>query len=251
MEEKIRYGLLDTLRGAAIVSMAAYHAVWDCVYMFYISLPWFRGTLGRLWQQSICWTFILLSGFCMALGRNTPKRGLTVFLAGALVSVVTMVFMPSQGILFGVLTLIGSCMLIGAAAARPLEKCPPFIGAAVCALLFLLTWGVNDGWIGIGGIELARLPRGLYRGLLASYLGFTAPGFSSADYFSLLPWGFLFFCGYFVSRIWQKAGRMEFFNRRGIPALNFLGRHSLVIYIVHQPLIYGVLWAVFWMMGRI
>ncbi len=249
MEEKIRYGLIDTLRGVAIISMVLYHTVWDCVYMFYVNLPWFRGTLGHVWQQSICWTFILLSGYCMALGKHAIKRGITVFLAGALISVVTLMF-TSQGIRFGVLTLIGSCMIIGGLLLKQLSKCPPLIGAAISVLLFLLTWVINDGWLGIGGIELIRLPEAIYRGSFMSYLGFTAPDFSSADYFSLMPWGFLFFAGYFICRASEGRGISSILKKRGIPALNFLGKHSLVIYIIHQPIIYGVLWVIFRLVRR-
>ena len=91
-----RIASLDALRGLTLVSMIAYHACWDLVYLFHADWDWYRGTGAYIWQQSICWVFILLSGFCVPLGHRTLKRGAQVFAAGALVTVVTLVFMPED-----------------------------------------------------------------------------------------------------------------------------------------------------------
>ena len=71
-----RYQTLDTLRGVTIVSMILYHACWDLVWIFGADWPWYRSDGAYLWQQSICWTFILLSGYCWSLGRHRLRRGL-------------------------------------------------------------------------------------------------------------------------------------------------------------------------------
>ena len=60
-----RYALLDELRGLDLISMMCYHGLWDVVFLFGVQLPWYTGMPGHLWQQSICWVFILLSGFCL------------------------------------------------------------------------------------------------------------------------------------------------------------------------------------------
>lgn len=106
-----RYALLDELRGLDLISMMLYHGTWDAVYLFGVAVPWYAGTPGRLWQQSICWGFILLSGFCLPMGHHPVKRGAVVFGAGALVTAVTLLFMPENVVLFGVLTLLGSAMI--------------------------------------------------------------------------------------------------------------------------------------------
>lgn len=62
---KHRYALLDEIRGLALVNMVVYHAVWDLVYLFACDWDWYQsGIAAFLWQQMICRTFILLSGFC-------------------------------------------------------------------------------------------------------------------------------------------------------------------------------------------
>lgn len=77
-----RYTLLDELRGLDLVSMMLYHGCWDLVNLFGIQADWYYGLPGHLWQQSICWVFILLSGFCVQLGHHTLRRGAQVFGAG-------------------------------------------------------------------------------------------------------------------------------------------------------------------------
>lgn len=74
-----RYALLDELRGLDLVSMMLYHGCWDLVNLFGIQADWYYGLPGHLWQQSICWVFILLSGFCAQLGHHTLRRGAQVF----------------------------------------------------------------------------------------------------------------------------------------------------------------------------
>ena len=87
----MRYPLLDSIRGAVLISMILYHGVWDLTAFTETSWDWYEETPGYLWQQSICWSFILLSGYCWSLGRHHLKRGLTVFGAGILVSLVALV----------------------------------------------------------------------------------------------------------------------------------------------------------------
>ena len=84
--KKIRYRKLDAIRGIALINMIAYHAIWDLVYLYGFQWDWYQSEIGYIWQQGICWTFIFLSGFCCSLGSNPIKRGLTVFLAGAVIT---------------------------------------------------------------------------------------------------------------------------------------------------------------------
>ena len=112
IEQKPRYHLLDFIRGITLISMLAYHLLWDLVYIFGIKMPWYKSDLGHVWQQSICYTFILLSGFCATLGKQRLKRGLIVTGCSVVISLVTLIFMPSALIVYGVLTPIGICMLL-------------------------------------------------------------------------------------------------------------------------------------------
>ena len=237
---KERYHLLDTIRGITLISMIAYHASWDLVYIAGVNWHWYMSRQAFYWQQSICWTFILLSGFCMVFSRHWLKRGLTVFAGGALVTLVTLAVLPQDRVVFGVLTFLGTAMLLAGALEGVLDRIPPAAGVAASALLFALCRNINRGYLGFGRIRL-MLPGTLYRNLLTAFFGFPAPEFFSTDYFSLLPWIFLFFCGCFAGRLALKKGWLKhpcmYYN---IPVLSLPGRHSLLIYLVHQPVIYLV-----------
>ena len=235
---KTRLDLLDSIRGATLLSMVTYHAVWDLVYLFGVQWDWYKGGLGFLWQQSICWTFIFLSGFCWPLGRRPLKRGLTVLAGGAAVTLVTVLAMPESRVVFGVLTLLGSCALLLIPLEKLLRHVPAVPGLAASAVLFALTRDVNQGWLGFGGLHLLRLPDRLYHGLFATWLGFMEPGFFSTDYFSLLPWMFLFLAGYFACRACGGRERLARWAGRGFAPLNWIGRYSLPIYLLHQPVLY-------------
>lgn len=234
-----RYETLDTIRGFALISMILYHAAWDMVYLFGADWPWYRGFAAHVWQQSICWTFILLSGYCWALGRRQLRRGLTVFLCGALITAVTWLFMRSNLVYCGVLTLLGASALLLIPLAPALECLPARAGLAGSFGLFLLLRDVNTGFLGFEGLRPAALPAGLYRDHLTALLGFPPSDFFSTDYFSLLPWFFLFLTGYFLFRLRRSDSR----EGKRVPLVTAMGRHSLLIYMLHQPVIYALLTA--------
>lgn len=234
-----RYALLDELRGLDLVSMMLYHACWDLVFLFDVNMRWYAGTPGRLWQQAICWVFILLSGFCAQLGHHTLRRGAQVFGAGALVTAVTLLFMPEDRVIFGVLTFLGTAMLLTGVLEPLLKKIPPAAGLAVSAVLFALTYHLDERWLGFGGLRLV-LPDAWYANYFTAFFGFLPFDFYSTDYFALLPWLFLFWAGYFLHGVVGRA-RMEPLRRSVCPALGWMDRHSLLLYLLHQPVIYGVL----------
>lgn len=236
---------LDTIRGITLLSMILYHTCWDLVFLFGKRIPGYTGSGGYVWQQSICWTFILLSGFCWSLGHHHLKRGLLVFGSGLLITAVTLLAMPESRVVFGVLTLIGSCMLLLIPIEKFLLKIRTEAGLAGSFLLFLLFRNVNTGYLGFEKWNLFRLPDGFYRNLLTTYLGFPQRGFFSTDYFSLLPWFFLFVTGFYLYQLVQKKDMMgKLFSWR-VPVFDAIGRHSLLIYLLHQPIVFGISWLFF------
>ena len=228
MDKKTRLHGLDLIRGVTLLSMIAYHGTWNLVYLFGVDLPWYSRLPGHIWQQSICWTFILLSGFCYSMGSRHLKRGLEIFGGGALVSAVTLIAMPENQILFGILTFTGSAMLLMIPLEKLLKKVPAGIGAAVSMVLFFFF----ENW---------QAPAWLHRNLLTAYLGFPTRAFVSMDYFPIFPWIFLFIAGYFLYRVFHSRGwDVKLFSRGNLPVINWLGRHTLPIYLIHQPVLYGL-----------
>lgn len=93
---------------------------------------------------------------------------------------------------------------------------------------------ISDGMIGIGSLS-AELPSFLYEIKPLVILGFPFEGFSSSDYFPILPWFFLYLCGYYLyellkeRRVFQKAAVIR------LPFFSWLGKKSIWIYLIHQP----------------
>lgn len=236
-----RYASLDALRGITLLSMILYHLTWDLVYIAGADFGWFETRLGYVWQQSICWTFILLSGFCWPLGRKKAKRAAVVFTAGAVVSLVTMLFTYEQRIMFGILTFLGTAMFLMIGLDKLCKKISPCAGLIISVISFLATKEVNRGYLGIGRIRWLELPPEWYEnGLFTTFLGFPERGFFSTDYFSVFPWIFLFTAGYFLYGTVEKAGILneELGGKLKRTPFAALGKHSLLIYMLHQPVLY-------------
>lgn len=107
-------------------------------------------------------------------------------------------------------------------------KLPGSWGIAVCLVLFALTWGI---------------PKAVYPLPYLAWLGFPGPGFVSGDYYPLIPFVFMYLTGFFTAQAAQasslEAPAWAYANP--IPALAVLGRHALPFYLLHQPVILGVL----------
>ena len=239
----MRLAKIDGLRGLTLISMVLYHALWDVVFIFGRDIPWYNRAPGFIWQQSICWTFIILSGFSVGLGKRRLRRGITVFLCGAVISAVTIVLMPEDAVRFGILTFMGSAMLLMIPVERLLGS-PDSRKSVILSLagffLFILTRGVNRGYI-----LNVWLPEAWYANDLTAFLGFPPADFFSMDYFPLIPWFFLYLAGYGIYGIMSgergDSGIKTFLKEGSCPPLEFIGRHTLIIYMLHQPVIYGLM----------
>lgn len=135
-----RMWLPDALRGLALLNMLAYHAMYDWVYVFGHESSWYNiwAPGCHVWQQYICWSFILLSGFSFPLAKRPAKNGLIVAGCAAVLTFVTAVFMPSEAIWFGVLHLnaaavLLTCLGLSAFAAPARGRGPGGVCGAVCA----------------------------------------------------------------------------------------------------------------------
>ncbi len=241
MSKTKRLTVLDALRGFWVVAMVIYHALWDLVNMFDVNIPWFGSTTAHIFQLSIRWSFILISGFSWHLGSKKLKRSLVVIGASIVISLVTFIFTYDARILFGVLSLLGICMLIAIPLDKLFSKIHPVLGVCLMSALFVLTYNVPRGYIGVGKFEFFELSSFLYCNNITACFGFPPRGFYSADYVPILPWIFMFFIGYFLYLFFKKHNILSFLASFRVKPLEFIGRHSLIIYMLHQPVVYGIL----------
>lgn len=243
-----RYHLIDTLRGFALINMFVYHTLWSMANIFHYKISWFPSFYTYLWQQSGASLFIILSGFCWALSKKHLKRSLVVLSCALIIFICTYFFSKSSVITFGILSFIGSAMLIMLPLAKILRFIPPVAGFIISLGLFFATKNIIHGSIGIGSWQYT-LPPDLYANNFTAYLGLPPQGFHSADYFPLLPWIFMYTAGYFIYYCVQKFISKNNIFKFNCKQLSFLGRHSLAAYIIHQPVIIALLWLCFKVIG--
>ena len=221
---------LDAFRGLCILGVMAVHLIYDLVDLYGI-LQWQYPTWFYFLKQWGGTLFFLLSGVCVTLGSNSIRRGLIVFGCGLLISAVTYAmvlsgFDESTLIYFGALHCLGVCMILW----WLFKRLPTW-------LLPLLAIPMV-----IYGIRLESLT--LVDHIYLIFLGFTPANFFTADFFPLLP-----FLGWFL--LGSAAGRTLYRNKQTllpsvdpqnplIRGLCFLGRHSLWIYLLHQPIFAGI-----------
>jgi uncharacterized membrane protein len=224
---------VDFLRGVSIILMVGYHLLYDLGTM--VGLRSFLGfstdLSTRTWtiaQLFFAGLFVVLSGVSSTLSRGNIRRALKLMAVALLVTAATFVFDRSSVIVFGILHCLAvSILLYGLF----LEKA----GAAACA-------GAGAFVIGLG-IVLDRLLTGVPIGtdwLLP--FGIHRPALGAFDYFPLFPWFGIFLVGATLGKSAYASKRSLFPWRFPITFVNLAGRHSLLIYIVHQPVILACLY---------
>ena len=236
-----RVWLIDELRGAFILLMILYHLFYDLVYIFGVNIPAFRWELTQYLQVLIAGLFVFISGVASRFSRSNLKRGAQCFGLGMVMTLVTWLALPTQLVAFGVLHMLGVCMMLFTLLKPLLDKIKPIWGLIFCAALFFITYNTQSGYLGMRGWEVF-LPAQLYSTSFLFPLGFPNASFWSSDYFPLLPWVFWYFGGTFAG-VYIKTGRCPaYFYACHSRPLAFLGRNTIYIYLVHQPVIYGVLY---------
>lgn len=233
-----RYFELDAARGIALILMIIYHILF-CLYFFGTGLaPWFDPF--TISGAPIAFLFVVIAGVSLVLstGRETNPvraakkllfRGLYLLCFAAVITIVTWLVYPAEFVVFGILHLIGIATLISI----------PFVVMKVKPYIPLA--------FGIICIALSPIVSMLRGPAFLIPFGITYNGFATLDYEPLIPWFGVVLLGVTLGLIIYKDG-----VRRGIltilgemprilAPLCFIGRHTLIIYLVHVPIIIGVL----------
>lgn len=240
-----RLHLLDELRGLLILNVVAYHTLYDLVYLFGVKLPWFQTEGAYWWQQWMSGSLIFMAGIGCLLTHSNLRRGLKTFGLGMALTLGTLVVMPDQIIAFGILHFMGAAMLLFALLRPLLDKIPADTGLWVCLALFVLTKNIYYGNVGIPYLWEVAVPELFYRSKLLFPIGLPHPDFCSADYFPLFPWLFLFLAGSFLGRRIPAGKVPDFASQSRVPFMSYIGKRTLLIYLVHQPLIFVLLYLIF------
>jgi uncharacterized membrane protein len=231
---------VDALRGVAIVEMVLYHFIWDLNYfgLFQANLlqgPW------QWFARSIATLFIVVMGVSMTLSYTRESqhvgrkllfskyllRGGKIFGLGLIITVATYFFIGRGFVIFGILHLLGLSIILAY----------PFLHV--------------NRWVSLV-VGLLVIGAGIYvDNLVVSFpwliwLGVKQAGIYMVDYYPVLPWFGLAPIGIFGGYTLYPQGIRRFSlpnlaDALPIRGLRFLGRHSLLIYVIHQPILIGLL----------
>ncbi|MGK9165640.1 DUF1624 domain-containing protein [Inquilinus limosus] len=235
-----RLPVIDLLRGLALLAMALYHLSWDLRFFRFVDWDLQDGTGWIAARYLIAGSFLALVGVGLALwdaqGRDWQRWAIRLgkVLAGAAaVTAVTWVVIPDQFIFFGILHCIAVASVLGLLFLRLPPAASLVLGLAVIALPILWRSPLFGHpallWIGLGPVP----PR-------------------SNDYEPLFPWFGPVLLGIALARWWLRAGAPggKIDGGAGGRPLRWAGRHSLAVYLVHQPLLFGSLLLVGMAQGR-
>lgn len=236
-----RIYLMDELRGFAVFCMVFYHGFYTIGYLFGSDVGVYYFNFFMPVEPLFAGLFMFISGIASNLSHSNLSRGLKLLALALGVTLVTAVFLPDDIITFGILHFLSVCMILFGLLKPAADRYPfSWVPILVCAALYSLTRGLPLGYLGLSPALGTPMPQALYSLGWLSPLGFPGGSFRSADYFPLLPWIFVFAAGTFVGKL-AKAGKFpELAYRSQVPVLSWFGRHALVLYLVHQPVIYGV-----------
>ena len=241
MHKPVRLWEIDSLRGIAIILMVISNLATDIAFFGIFQLDAYGG-FWLYFARLVVSMFILLAGISLTLSYSRVKRrkpgeihkkyllrGGKIFSLGLLITLVTWIFLRQDFILFGILHLIGFSIIFGQFLVKR-SRLSLFLGASfILAGLLLQSFAFSFPWL--------------------VWLGFRPENYYTVDYVPVLPWFGLFLVGMFLGNTFYPKGKRRFHLRNSesglLSPLQFLGRNSLKIYLIHQPILIAALWLLF------
>jgi len=237
-----RFIELDLIRGFALMFMIVLHLMWDLDYFGILSLN------AGFYQSNVIVQVLFFSivGVCQSLKSDKEpqtlqerrrktlkiaKRGLMILGCGMILTIATLIVMPDRPIFFGVLHCIGISILLSIPLIRLKEK-------AILIGLPCIIGGIALGSINVPNPGYLQLIIGLHPANIMNY---------TIDYFPLLPWFGVTMLGVSIGSLLYRNNTRQFkfpelSTTRFTKFCSWCGRHTLSIYLVHQPVIAGVLY---------
>jgi len=216
---------LDFLRGIALLIMVYFHVIFDLADIYGLKISYTSGIIFYLGKFSVL-LFIFIAGISSTLSKNNVKRGAQIFVIAMLITVVTHLVDDKLGVKFGILHFLGICMLLY-----------PFISKLNSKILFAL--GILIIILGNYFTNIVSPNDFLF------ILNLTSNNFYSSDYYPLLPWMGVYLFGIIIGRYAYSDRRSIFQRRIKDNIILMVGRNTLLIYLLHQPVILVALTIIF------
>ncbi len=238
---KERVYILDWIRGIAVLGMILHHALFAVEIVSYlfgtpITFPILQTRVFWVLQEIFVGAFLLVSGICTAFSRSVLRRGTIVTGAALAITLVTGVLLPALGVTgleiwFGILHMFGLSMLLYGLFTCKKRWVPVVTGVVLFVLYLAVITCRGMAWADNALAVIGVMPEEFY----------------SADYYPLLPYFFLYLAGTFLGPLVRDRRLPERFYTLRLRPVEWIGRHSLWIYILHQPLIFGICALIFWL----
>ncbi|MDK2824719.1 MAG: hypothetical protein PWP71_2637, partial [Clostridia bacterium] len=212
---------IDFLRGVAIIFMSLFHLLYDLSEFYKFNIDYTSGVIDLMGETSAL-MFITLTGISCSLSKNNLKRGLKILFFALTITIVTYIYDVNTYINFGILHLLGISILLH------------YLFRSLKTYQLLLAGTI----IIIVGNIFSQLS------VSTNYLipfGLTSPYYAALDYYPLLPYFGVFLYGMVLKNVFYPQKRSLFKSTFNDNLINMLGRHSLFIYLTHQPVILAIL----------
>lgn len=222
---------LDASRTLALLAMIVFHFVRDLELFGVVASGTTSHGAWAVFARLIAGTFIFLSGISFVVAHRTGfrpvawrKRFFMISAAAALVSLATYAAFPERFIYFGILHCLAAASLVGV-----LGLLAPAWVLLACAVLILFV----DRFFGAG----------VYSSPWLAWSGLAATVRPSLDFLPLVPWLSAFLLGMALARLSPFTGfDLPIGSRQIVRVLVWPGRHSLAVYLLHQPVLFGIIW---------
>jgi len=229
-EKKKRIEIIDALRGFAIILMVIHHALYN-TWAFLDAPYWlYSNPVFNALQAFFIGLFILISGISSRFSRGNVERGSIVIVIAIIITYVTVrMEMP---IYFGILHLLGFFMIFYGLTRKFWDKIPGKIAPFIYIALIILGT--------LARIFLSPTSDNPVISDLLSVLGWYQPDFINFDKQVILPWIFVFLFGTWVGEYIREGRFPARFYEIKVPFFPFVGRNALLIYVFHQPILFGI-----------
>jgi len=233
-EKKERIELIDALRGFAVTLMVIHHILYNMVVLLDAPGWFYRNPFFNILQAFFIGLFITISGISSRFSRDNIKRGCIVIVFAFLITYITIgIDMP---IIFGILHLLGFLMLFYGITRKLWDKIPGKIAPVIYITLFIASVFARANFSPVSDSYPLHD--------ILSVLGWRQSGFISYDYQPILPWIFIFLFGTWTGKYIMERKFPNWFYTVKVPVFPFIGRHALVVYIAHQPVLFGIIYLV-------
>jgi len=220
----IRIWELDFLRGLALILMTYFHLIYDMKELYEYPVS-YEGNITDYIGKLSAILFITISGISTSLGRSSWKRGLKVLGAAMLITLVSYIFDNDFFVIFGILHFLGLSMILSIILKKLNNIALVALGTAIMIVGYNISLdNFNNDYL--------------------MMLGFRSPAFSSSDYYPLIPYLGIFMIGMVLGRMLYQRKKSLIVPLPGHIIISMAGRHSLPIYLIHQPVIILILYLI-------